>query len=373
MDKRPFLRAAMQRKRLFSVLSRGTTMEVMTYQCPKCGAPLTFSSETQRWDCEFCLSSFSLDELNLEEPEESPEDVGPGPEAPDPDHIRVYACPQCGAEIITDDTTAATFCVFCQNPAILTKQLEGSFRPSKIIPFRKKKEDAVRAFLKLCRHRPLLPKGFAGPDRLEKITGVYLPFWLYSCDAGAQLGASAQRVRSWSDSRYHYTRTDHYHLARSGRMQFERVPADGSTKMDDAMMDSIEPYDYSAMEDFSMAYLSGYLAERYDVDDSACYARVEERIKASCEDQLRATMTGYASVQVTHRNFNLRTRKATYALLPVWLLVSKYQGKDYHFAMNGQTGKLIGTLPVSKKRALAWFFGLLGGITAVLYLGGMLF
>lgn len=347
-------------------------MEVKTYQCPKCGAPLKFSSESQRWDCEFCLSSFLLGDL--EEPRSEAgfqaEETG---EIPDPGRLRVYSCPQCGAEIVTDTTTAATFCVFCQNPAILAKQLEGSFRPNKVIPFRKKKEEAVAAFLRLCRHKPLLPKGFAAPDRLEKITGVYLPFWLYDCDAGAQLGASAQRVTSWSDGKYRYTKTDHYHLARSGQMQFYRVPADGSSKMDDSMMDSIEPYDYNGLCDFSMAYLSGYLAERYDVDDAACYARVAERMKQSCEDVLRDTMTGFASVQVTHRNFNLHPRKAVYALLPVWLLVSHYNGKDYHFAMNGQTGKLIGTLPVSKKRAFGWFFGLLVGIAALLYIGGMLF
>ncbi|MDD6034095.1 MAG: hypothetical protein PUC47_11585 [Oscillospiraceae bacterium] len=349
-------------------------MEVKTYQCPRCGAPLTFSSDSQRWDCEYCLSSFSLEELDDVPPEpEKPAEDTREEELPGSERLRAYVCPQCGAEIVTDDTTAATFCVFCQNPAILTRQLQGEFRPDLVIPFRTKKEDAVAAYLKLCHRKPLVPRSFMSPDRLEKITGVYVPFWLYDCRANGQLAASAQQVTTWSDSKYRYTKTDHYHLVRSGRMQFRRVPADGSSKMDDAMMDSIEPYDYSALEPFSTAYLSGYLAERYDVDDHACYSRVEERMKATCEAELRSTMTGFASVQVNRRNFDLNTRKASYALLPVWLLVSTYGGKEYHFAMNGQTGKLIGTLPVSVKRAVGWFFVLLGGLTALLYLGGMLF
>ena len=349
-------------------------MEVKTYQCPHCGAPLTFSSESQKWDCEFCLSSFELSEVEGKKTETAPapERFESAVESEEQTNLRSYICPQCGAEIVTDETTAATFCVFCGNPAVLMKQLEGSFRPELVIPFNKNKEDAVAAFLKLCR-RPLVPRSFIAKERLEKITGVYVPFWLYDCDAGAQIGANAQRVRSWSDRHYRYTKTDYYHIVRSGRMNFFRVPADGSTDMDDAMMDSLEPFDYTSIVPFSTAYLSGYLARRYDVDDRDSYPRVEERIRSTCEDELCATIGGYAGVQVTHRNFDLRTRKAAYALLPVWMLVSKYGGKEYHFAMNGQTGKIIGTLPVSKKRAAAWFFGLLGSIIAAFLLGGMLF
>lgn len=348
-------------------------MEVKTYQCPHCGAPLTFSGETQKWDCEFCLSSFGLDEVdeqNIQKPSE-PERYTP-PETEEEPHLRGYICSQCGAEIVADETTSATFCVFCGNTAILSKQLEGSFRPELVIPFKTTKDQAVEAFLKMC-CKPLVPRSFIAKERLEKITGVYVPFWLFDCDAGAQIGANAQRVRTWSDHKYRYTKTDHYHLIRSGRMDFCRVPADGSSQMDDAMMDSLEPFDYSTMVPFSSAYLSGYLARRYDVDDHESFPRVEERVKATCEEELRATIHGYAGVQVTHRNFNLNTRKAAYALLPVWMLVSKYEGKEYLFAMNGQTGKIIGNLPVSKKLATKWFLSIAAALTAVLLIGGMFF
>ena len=293
-------------------------MKSKAYQCPHCKAPLTFSAATQKWDCEYCLSSFALGEVEETEVEEPVRSEQAAPEEPGEQfEYHGYLCSQCGAEIVTDETTAATFCVFCGNTAVLPKQLEGTFRPELVIPFKKTKEEAVAAFLKLCR-KPLVPRSFIAKERLEKITGVYVPFWLYDCDAGAQISASAQRVRTWSDHKYRYTKTDFYQIIRSGRMDFCRVPADGSSQMDDAMMDSLEPYDYSTMVPFSKAYLSGYLARRYDVDDQASYPRVEERVKATCEDELRATIDGYASVQVTDREFDLRTRKAAYALLPVW-------------------------------------------------------
>lgn len=347
-------------------------MKTKAYQCPHCHAPLMFSAATQKWDCEYCLSSFELSEVEEVEVEEPvrPEQSEPVNEGQFEYHG--YLCSQCGAEIVTDETTAATFCVFCGNTAVLHKQLEGTFRPELVIPFKKTKEEAVAAYRKFCR-KPLVPRSFIAKERLDKITGVYVPFWLYDCKADAQIAANAQRVRTWSDRKYRYTKTDYYHVLRSGKMEFIRVPADGSSQMDDAMMDSLEPFDYSAMVPFSKAFLSGYLARRYDVDDQATFPRVEERVKATCESELRATISGYASVQVINSNCSLHTEKAAYALLPVWMLMSKHEGKDYLFAMNGQTGKIIGNLPISKKRAASWFFGILGVLTAIMFVGGMLF
>ena len=348
-------------------------MDVITYQCPNCGAPLTFHSDTGKWDCEFCNSSFTkemIDEADQKrEPAFQPE---PEPEESDAAGLRRYTCPQCGAEIITDATTAATFCVFCQNPAIMVSQLSGDFRPQKIIPFRNTREEAVAAFRRHCRRKPLLPRDFVAAG-VEKLTGIYIPFWLYDCQLDGRMAAMAQRVTTWRQGSYQYTKTDHYRLSRAARMNFVRVPADGSSKMGDELMDAIEPYDYSGLENFAMSYLSGFLAERYDVDSNQCFPRVEDRVKTSCRELLRNSMDGYTGVQVVHEDIRLGEHRCAYALLPVWLLISRYQGKEYLFAMNGQTGKIVGTLPISRGRLFAWLGGLLAGLTVLLLLGGMLF
>ena len=346
-------------------------MDVLTYQCPQCGAPLTFHEETQHWDCAFCMGSFNLE--TLQKIEQDKQDAAGEPESAPFDGMKAYICPQCGGQIVTDETTAAAFCVFCQNPTIFPDKLEGNFRPAKVIPFQKTKQDAQKAFQKLCSRKPLLPRDFYAQDRIEKITGVYVPFWLFDCDVSGSLTAAATRVHTWSDGRYRYTKTDHYLIERAGLLHFSKIPADGSEKMDDALMDSIEPYDMTKMVDFTPAYLAGFLAERYDRDHEAVYPRIKSRAEESLERALRDTIQNYAGVHIQQKNLHTTDRCHENVLFPVWMLMSRYGGKEYLFAMNGQTGKIVGDLPISKMRAAAWFACIMAAVTLLLFLGGLLF
>ena len=139
---------------------------------------------------------------------------------------------------------------------------------------------------------------------------------------------------------------------------FVRVPVDGSSKMPDAHMDAIEPFDYSDLKPFSTAYLPGFLADRYDEDDKKCAARVLTRMKNSTAAALHDTLGGYTGVQTLSEQLDPRTLEPHYALLPVWMLHTRWKEQDFLFAMNGQTGKLIGDLPVDKGRVAAWFAGI---------------
>ena len=143
--------------------------------------------------------------------------------------------------------------------------------------------------------------------------------------------------------------------------------------MEDSLMDSIEPFDFEKMVDFSPAYLSGFLAERYDLDDEKMFPRASSRIRSTVENVLRNTIAGYSSVQILDNDLQLQRQNTQNVLLPVWMLMSKYKGKDYLFAMNGQTGKMIGNLPISVPRAVAWFGGILAAVFLLLFFGGMLF
>ena len=362
-------------------------MSVMVYKCPQCGAPLTFDADKQSWVCKYCLGSFEVEQLeeilaekqqdggaSQEEPEAvQPERRTSGIEDDDfNQNARVYTCPDCGAEIVTDATTAATFCVFCHNPAIIQSQLSGDYRPSKVIPFKFDKEKAKETFKKWCRKKPLVPAIFKSAPELEKITGMYLPFWLYDCDVAGSMHATAQKIRTWRTGNYEYTETQYFEIFRDGTMFFKGVPADGSSKMEDNMMDLLEPFYYDQLIDFSMPYLSGYLAEKYDQDQNAVFPRIEKRVNEDTISELRESIKGYAAVQVEQSNVLFRSKFADYALLPVWMQTYKYNGKNYLFAMNGQTGKAVGNLPYSFKRAAAWFGGIAAAVFAILFAGGML-
>lgn len=353
---------------------------VLEFKCPCCNAPLIFGEHSQQMQCEYCGNFFDLDTLqacseeisDAQEVHWEPNTTQTWSEA-EQSTIRSFLCQTCAGELITDDHTAATFCPYCGNPTILPSRLSGGLKPDGVIPFRTTKEDATQALLKLCQGKPLLPKFFTREQQLEKITGIYVPFWLYDCSADFGGSYKATRIHTWSDSRYTYTKTDHYLLRRQAEASYSGIPMDGSSKMEDSFMESIEPYDYGDMVDFDMAYLSGFLADKYDVESKSGEERIRQRVDAAMDDHLQSTFLGYATVLPTARNLQVRQGKARYVLLPVWLLNTKYNGKTYTFAMNGQTGKMTGQLPVCPKRTAAWFAAIFAGVTLLSTLVQMLF
>jgi len=344
-------------------------MSVLAYKCPCCNAGINFDSTLQRMKCPYCQTEFDAEALRQfnevrEETHEEPpwEDNGtPWDDA----GLRGYRCPSCAGELVGDATTAATRCPYCGNPAVLPAQLGGSFRPDEVIPFKLDKQAAVAAFAENLKGKRLLPKKFRDENTLGEITGIYVPFWLFDCDVAGRATYRATKTTTWSDKHYQYTKTDHYQLRRAGQASFVRIPVDGSKKMDDAMMDAVEPYDYRDLRPFQMPYLSGYLADRYDVDAQASSPRAAQRATASLSQAMQATATGYGGCKSETSQYWINRASARYALLPVWTLNCAWNGQNYRFAMNGQTGKFIGELPIDKGRSAAWFFAIFGGIAAL--------
>ena len=351
-----------------------TVQEVLEYKCPHCGGGLTFGQENQSMHCPYCESDFDLEAV-LEQEKQIPDpeiqwDHSGGTEwsENEKEKLVTFVCPNCGGQLTTDANTAATFCPYCDNPAVIPGRVADHLKPDGVIPFRTSKEDAVNAFRKLCQGKPLLPKFFTEDHRVEKISGIYVPFWLYDCKSDFSGSYKATRVHHWSDSKYIYTRTEYYHLLREADAEFVRIPMDASVKMDNAIMESIEPFDYSQLVDFETAYLSGFLADKYDVEAKDGEDRVRSRVQESMHSMVGNTLLGYSTVVPMTRNLNVSHGNAKYVLLPVWMLHTRYQDKTYVFAMNGQTGKITGTFPICPRRTAAWFCGICAGVTALLTL-----
>ena len=346
--------------------------QVLEYKCPCCGAGLAFDEQSQKLSCGSCGNQFELDavkafsdttpmEDTFEWDQQSTEELT----EEERQAMQVFTCPSCGGELLTDHQTVATFCPYCDNPAIIPGRTSKSLRPDGVIPFVKTQKDAQEAFYQLCKGKPLLPKGFCDQQRLEKITGMYVPFWIYDCHGSLNGRYRATRVKVWSDSNYNYRRTDHFLLLRQASADFSGIPMDGSSKMDNAIMESIEPFDYGKMMDFDTAYLSGFLADKYDVEADAGKERIRQRVSTTMDTLISPTFAGYASVVPTAKSTQVAHGTAKYVLLPVWMLISQYQGKTYTFAMNGQTGKLTGTLPICPKKSVAWFCGIAGAAAVI--------
>lgn len=346
------------------------------YKCPCCDGAIEFDSSVQKMKCPYCDTEFEMEtllsydnELKNEQPDNMTWDTTAGGQwqEGEAEGLRVYSCQACGGEIVGDETTAATSCPFCGNPVVMMGQFSGDLKPDYVIPFKFNKEAAVDALKKHYGGKRLLPKAFTKQNHIDEVKGVYVPVWLFDADADANIRYKATRTRTWSDSEYYYTETSHYSVTRAGSIGFERVPVDGSSKMDDTLMESIEPFNFSDAVDFQTAYLAGYLADKYDVDSEQSIERANERIKKSTEDAFSATVEGYTSVLPETSGINLKNGVAKYALYPVWLLNTSWNGQNYTFAMNGQTGKFVGDLPLDKGAYRKWLFGIAGAVSAVAF------
>ena len=326
-----------------------------------------FDSDSQKMKCPYCDSEFEIEALKSYNDELLGEDEerfcwdNSGTEewkADELEGIKTYLCKSCGGEIIGDATSAATSCPYCGNPIVFSGQLSGVLRPDLVIPFKIDKEQAKSALKAHFKGKKLLPGSFADENRLDEIKGIYVPFWLFDANTSSRVRYRGERYRHWSDSEYFYTKTYHYALIRGGDLEFEKIPVDGSSKMCDQLMESIEPYDMGKAVDFESAYLAGYFADRYDVSSAESIERANQRIKLSVEDEFRSTTVGFFSVRTENSNIGLLESSVKYALLPIWLFRTSYKDKNYIFAMNGQTGKLVGDLPMDIKAYFKWLFGI---------------
>ena len=380
--------------------------QITNYQCPACTGPLHFVGESGRLECDYCGSSFDIAEIEAfyaekeakaaeaAQKQEETEAAQKSAEAEeqkaaadgsdwdasglsedwgaDASSMKAYCCPSCGAELLCDATTAATSCPYCGNPSVIPGQLTGILKPDFVLPFKLSKEDAIKALKKHYLKKPLLPSTFSKANHLEEIKGVYVPFWMYDGEASGSARFHATQVHTYTSGDYEITETSHYDVSRAGSICFEKIPVDASSKMPDDYMDSIEPYDYDDLKPFSSAYLPGYLADKYDVSVEDSRARADRRCEGSFVAAMEGTVEGYTSCSVKEENIRLKRGKVQYALMPVWILNTKWEGKDYLFAMNGQTGKLVGNLPVSKKRVLGLFSAIAAPLLAAAISLGLL-
>lgn len=324
--------------------------ETLTFKCPNCGGPMKFDPKKQKYTCEYCLSEFTQKEAQ----KAAPKDKENNTEGKEP---LLYTCPSCGAEIITDGTTAAAFCYYCHNPVILTRRLSGEYHPDYVIPFAVEKEKAVDIFHLWMKKKRFVPKAFYNEDQLKKIAGVYFPYLLFSCRTDGSLEAKADHLRVWVSGNQRFTETKTYEVRREGSMPVQFVPRNALKKANRELVEGVLPFDTKKMKPFSMTYLSGFLAERRDMEEKEFDEEVKSEVRQFAEDSLRNSIVSYDTVRVQDSTVKLKEETWEYALLPVWTLTyqDKAKGEMYYFTVNGQTGKVCGKLPVEKYKLMLLF------------------
>ena len=352
--------------------------KIVSYQCPNCEAPLSYAPEKQGFFCEYCLGLFSEEvlramqtELGATTQEEPPQNL----DGEEDVFLQMdeYSCPNCGAEVACDGNTVATFCCYCHTPVIHRGKVSGHLKPHRIVPFQYDKEGAREVFLRFIRKKKFVPRGFFAPEQLEKMQGIYYPFWLTDADTFSHMSAKATQVRRWIAGNYRYTETSYYAISRGGEIHFEDIATSALSEGDKEMLEGILPFPSEALQPFSMPYLSGFLTKKRDIEKEALEAEVQRRMEEYATQLLRGTIGSYTSVKVEQTNVNAHRVGWEYALFPVWLMVWKGKRRNYMYAMNGHTGKIYGELPISWKKVMALAAGVFSAVAGIAALiGGLL-
>ncbi|MGL5439222.1 MAG: hypothetical protein ACRDA4_02390 [Filifactoraceae bacterium] len=356
------------------------TNKVTNYQCPACTGPLAFKGETGKMECQYCGTTYEVDliEKLYEDKIQVESNAGKEPEwnfdksedewtEEEIANMKAYNCPSCGAQLICDNTIVATECPYCGNPSIVSTNFAGHLKPDYLIPFKISKKEAVNALKEYYKGKLFLPKGFAESNHIEEVKGTYVPFWLFNGEAEAAMRFLGTRSHSYVNGNEEVTVTEYYRVVREGNLKFNKIPVDGASSMPDSYMDAIEPFDYGEIQPFMSAYLPGYFANKYDQSVEECSQRVNRRIRESTEDAFRSTASGYLTLIPEYSDINLKQGDVKYAFIPTWILNTKWKDKTFLFIINGQTGKLVGDLPVDRGKYWSCFFGIALPLMAILW------
>ncbi len=387
-------------------------MSDVQLKCPSCGAPINFDVPSGKMKCSFCGASFTVEEVNqfngisqanaeldaahaqqagtsgaaggagtAANPETqistTPAEGQPGWVEPPPTYLdeatgqqmAQFQCNSCGGEIIGSPDMVSARCPWCNNNFVATGQLTSTRVPDRMIPFAMTKEQALEAFKANMKGLKLIPREFKQAS-VDDIQGVYVPYWLYDATVAGEGTFSCEKLRTWTDSEYEYTEHQEYQVYRSANVAFLDVPVAGTTKVTDKLTESIEPFDYTKSVAFSPAYLTGFMTNKYDVEAQDANPRALERMKESTETVLRNSISGYNSVSTVSTSIQPAFGELEYVFLPMWLMNVKFQHKNYNYAMNGQTGKFVGTFPVSERK---YWTGLIGIAIPIAIIFGAIF
>ncbi len=358
----------------------GVFLATITYKCPNCDGGLTFNPENQDFFCEYCLSHFTQEQLDemikdkqsTEKVKETTVDEVTG--ATKEVEILLYKCPSCGAEVITDNTTVSTFCHYCHNPIILEGKLQGEFSPDGFIPFKKTKDEIKQEFLQWTSKKWFIPNAFFNKKNIEKMSGVYYPYWItdYKVDVNAYI--NAEKIRVWRTGNTEYTERSYYKVQRRGEVELRDITNNALKSADAKLAEAVLPYDYADIKDFNTGYLSGFLAENRDIDKENLTERSQDIMKDYSKRIIKADVKGYDVVDIKNFDVDIKEEKWRYVLLPVWMLTYKNSKDDiYYYAVNGQTGEVCGKLPLDNKKLGLLFAGLFIGFSLLTFLGGLLF
>lgn len=341
----------------------------MNIRCPGCGATAEYSPSDLKMICKHCGKIFSAYEAEGKKKEEEKDNTNTASQSPqniekpflkdkNRQHatikMRHFHCSACGAELMAKETEATSFCYYCGQPAVMEEQLEDYLEPDYIIPFKLTKEEAAETIKDVLQKAYYIPKSVKN-FKIERLTPIYVPYWLINLDY-EDFQLYEYRVKK---GKYRY---ETKYASAEGKIRLDRYAVDASLKLEDFGGQRVGPFDYSELEKFDPAYLSGYYADRFDVGEKDVEEFVSENVKEMF-DWVMLEGVKKKSTQLFSSQPKQKINKVDYALLPIWFLNMELNNRIFTILVNGQTGKVVYAIPPSWHKIFATFWGCFIGLT----------
>ena len=265
---------------------------------------------------------------------------------------KIYTCTSCGAELALTGTEISSFCSYCGQPTIVFDRMEKTAMPDSIIPFVITKEEA----LKKIQNR--LKKGLLIPDKVkkfevERLRGIYIPYWLFDADYD-----DSMVIKSHVKTGNTAVATRYYRI--NSHCNLFYYPVDASKNLNDKLSRKLEPYDYSGLRPFNIAYMSGFYSDRFDMPADTMMMTAMYRAQSQMCELASSDIPG-EDQEIVESAPAFHVKKKYYIMLPAWFMTFRYEGMPYTLMVNGQSGKVVGAVPFSKKK----LYGLAAGLSAL--------
>ncbi len=309
------------------------------YECPNCAANLKFDIIRQQLHCDYCDTTVNPYDFHKEQDAEETTEY----------EVTVFTCPQCNGEIISDETTAATFCSYCGSSTILDSRIRKEKLPKYIIPFSRTMDDCKASYAKMMRLAPFAPNELKDPEHIRKFRGIYMPYWVYSFEKKGSIAFSGTKSRRSGD----YLYTSHYNLSCRIDAECNGIPFDGSSTFSDSLSNAIAPFDLRNKLPFVPSFLSGFYADTSDVHNAIYQEDAEEMIVTEgCKQIEKDRSFSRYKIKSLQNALTPECTGKDLAMFPVWFLTYRKNDRVAYAVVNGQTGAAAADLPVDPKKFL---------------------
>ena len=340
--------------------------EMREFPCPNCGADLRFNPGAEAMKCTHCDTEVAVPHVDDEaahEENDLRDQIANGQELETVETPSLN-CTTCGASVEFDADEHSRLCPFCDSSIVADVTLQRSIVPQGLLPFSVQEKEAHERMYGWLESRWFAPSGMTSEAAQEHFSGVYVPTWTYDANTRtAYTGKRGVRTGTGKNRRTVWTRV-------SGTVNgsFDDVLVSGSQSVSVEFKDALAPWPLHSLETYQTEFLAGFRAENHTMGLEEGYAESQIFMHAKIRDWIKSDIGGDRQV-ITSSDTSYSDETFKHILLPVWITHYTLERTRYRMSVNGQTGKVYGQRPFSKRKLFA---GALSGFVLMAVFGWLI-